>query len=321
MNKQRIRSNIILLVAAAIWGFAFVAQRVGVKYIGSFSFNGIRFALGGFSLLPLIFYLDKKSVTENKEINNENSGTQNKDINIEKSEVANKVHAKTKCLLAGLVAGTILFGGATLQQLGMSYEDTTAGKAAFITGLYIVLVPMFQVFMKRKLGMNAWLGSVVAMVGLYLLCVTEKFTMSFGDLLVLAGTIFWTLHILVIDYYAKKVDVLKLALYQFIACSFLSLTSAAIFETITWNGLTQAIIPILYGGLCSVGIAYTLQIVGQRHAEPTHAAIILSMETVFAAIGGYLLLGETLALKAMVGCILMLAGILVSQLGVVGGNK
>lgn len=289
MKKQELKSNMLLLLTALIWGTAFVAQRVGAQYIGAFTFNGVRFALGGVSLIPLMLYLNN---TENRT---------NKSANISSSAV-----------LPGIITGCILFLGASLQQIGLAY--TTAGKAAFITGLYIAIVPILGIFLKHKIHANTWFGVILAVVGLYFLSVTESFTIEKGDLLEVIGAFFWALHILVIDYFTKKVDALKLSFVQTLTCSALSMVVALIFEKITFSGLVQAIIPILYGGICSVGIAYTLQIVSQKHAKPSHAAIILSMEAVFASIGGTIILGENLGLRGYLGCALMLAGMLLSQL-------
>ncbi|NPV91659.1 MAG: DMT family transporter [Firmicutes bacterium] len=288
------RSNLLLLLAAAIWGFAFVAQRVGMDHVGPFTFNGVRFALGGLSLLPLMFFFRNNSPSTGD--------------------------ARPKSgWRVGAVAGTILFIAASLQQAGMVY--TTAGKAAFITCLYIVLVPIFGILLRHRPSLSTWMGSAVTVVGLYLLSIKEGFTISHGDLLELLGAFFWTAHILLIDRYSRAVDTLKLAFFQFITCSLLSLGAAFWFETVSLNGILAALVPILYGGLCSVGIAYTLQIVGQKNASPAHAAIILSMETVFGALGGYLILSETLGSREIVGCALMLTGMLLSQLYIIKPKK
>ncbi|WP_094604053.1 hypothetical protein SPSIL_044840 [Sporomusa silvacetica DSM 10669] len=281
------KSNLLLLLAAAIWGFAFVAQRVGMEHVGPFTFNGVRFVLGSLSLLPLIFYFQNKP------------------------QSSPKVNAMG-ALLPGFLAGLILFTAASLQQIGLIY--TTAGKAAFVTCLYIVLVPILGIFLQQHVSKATWLSAVLAVVGLYLLCVKESFFISYGDLLQLIGALFWSVHILLIDHFADRVDVLKLSFFQFVTCGLLSMGTALGLETITLAGLSGALIPILYGGFCSVGIAYTLQVVGQKHSPPAQAAIILSMETVFATIGGFLLLDEWLGFQELVGCALMLAGMLLTQL-------
>ncbi|MBP8036013.1 MAG: DMT family transporter [Negativicutes bacterium] len=281
------RANVLLLTTAAIWGLAFVAQRVGMDFIGPFTFNGIRFALGSFSLLPLIWFFHRypQGATSQK---NTLSATR-----------------------MGLLAGLVLFIAASLQQIGIVY--TTAGKAAFITCLYIVLVPLAGLWLRHRISFHTWAGCLLALVGLYFLCVKEDFSIAFGDMLELAGALFWTAHILLIDHISRKVDSLKLAAIQFATCAALSLAVALAIETFSLESILQAGVPILYGGIGSVGIAYTLQIIGQKNASPAHAALILSMETVFAAIGGFLLLGEILGARELTGAGLMLAGMLLSQ--------
>jgi drug/metabolite transporter (DMT)-like permease len=259
-----------------------------MQYVGAFTFNGVRFALGSISLIPLIIYFKNKKTAEQPEET-----------------------ASASALIPGIIAGSVLFFGASLQQAGLAY--TTAGKAAFITGLYIVLVPLLGIFLKQRVGLNTWLGVVLAVSGLYFLSVNEDFTIAFGDLLEIIGAFFWAVHILVIDYFTKKVDALRLSCAQFAMCSALSIITALIFEDISVSGLSQAAIPILYGGLLSVGVAYTLQVVAQKHAKPSHAAIILSMEAVFAALGGALLLKENMGVRGYLGCALMFAGMLLTQ--------
>jgi drug/metabolite transporter (DMT)-like permease len=292
MSNKSLRSNMLLLLTAAIWGFAFVAQRVGSQYVGAFTFNGIRFALGAMSLIPLIIYFDKRE-------------------KVEKVENTHETNIK-KIIVPGIIVGMVLYAGATLQQIGLIY--TTAGKASFLTGLYMVLVPLIGIFLKQKVEKNSWVGVGFAVVGLYLLSVNENFTMSFGDLLEVIGAVFWAVHILTIDYFTKKVDALKLSCVQFFTCAGLSLVTALIFEQITVSGIQSALIPLLYGGLLSVGVAFTLQVVAQKNAKPSHAAIILSMESVFGAIGGALMLGESMSTRGYLGCALILGGILVTQI-------
>lgn len=291
MVTKEIKSVFILLLTAAIWGFAFVAQRVGMGFLGAFTFNGIRFALGSISLLPVIYFFDKKFKSENS---------------------AERVDADIKTTIkSGVIAGCILYIAASLQQVGLIY--TTAAKAGFITSLYIVLVPILGIFLKQKTHSTTWLGAITAAVGLYFLSINEGFTIEFGDLLQVIGALFWAVHIQVIDKFVKNVDAIKLSSTQFATCSVLSLITAFIFEDISMSGVIDAIVPLLYGGVMSAGVAYTLQAVGQRYAKPSHAAIALSMEAVFAAIGGILILNETMSLRGYLGCALMLAGMLISQ--------
>ena len=290
MSKE-IKSVFILLLTAAIWGFAFVAQRIGMDFLGAFTFNGIRFAMGSISLLPVIYFFNKKSKVENS---------------------AERVDADIKTTVkSGMIAGIVLYIAASLQQVGLIY--TTAAKAGFITSLYIVLVPILGIFLKQKTRSTTWIGAVTAAVGLYFLSINENLTIEFGDLLQIIGAFFWAAHIQLIDKFVKNVDAIKLSSVQFATCSVLSLITAFIFEEVNMSGIIDAIVPLLYGGIMSAGVAYTLQAVGQRNAKPSHAAIALSMEAVFAAIGGILLLKETLPLRGYFGCALMLAGMLISQ--------
>jgi drug/metabolite transporter (DMT)-like permease len=299
MNKKALKANVLLLLTSMIWGFAFIAQRVGIKYVGSLTFNGIRFALGSISLIPLVLFSEYKA---------KNGGS----INF-KSEDSKPFEV----IKAGTIIGLMLFAGVTLQQLGL--KETTAGKAAFITGFYLILVPLFGIFFKQKINASTWIAGVVSLAGLYLISINEDFSIARGDLLVFLGSFFWAGHILFIDRFNRKYEPLKLSLVQYIFCSLLSLILALVFEDITIDGIVQAAVPILYGGIASVGIAYTLQIYGQKYARPSHAAILLSLESVFAAIGEFLILGETMSLRAYTGCLLMFAGVISSQLGSING--
>ncbi len=287
MKQGTLKADILLLLTAAIWGFAFVAQRVGMDYVGPFTFNAARFALGSLSLIPLILLLGDSASPP--------PGVERKSV-----------------LKGGLLAGTALFAGASLQQAGM--VTTTAGNAGFITGLYVVIVPLLGLFWRQRPLIGTWLGAILAVIGLYFLCVTDNFTIAFGDLLVLAGAFFWAGHVLLIGWLAPRTDMFKLAATQFAVCALFSLLVALSIETISFAGLLGAGIPLLYGGLCSVGIAYTLQVIAQREAHPAHSAIIMSLEGLFAAIGGWLLLGEELSVRGLLGCVLILGGMLLSEM-------
>jgi len=288
MNLRMIKSNLFLLTAAAIWGFAFVAQKIGAEYVGSFTFNGVRFALGSLSLIPIILFFRKKSKI---------------DVHV--------IHNSRRTISIGVLIGCVSFIAVSLQQIGL--VETSAGKAAFINGLYIVIVPILGIFLKHRTNSGTWIGVILAVIGLYPLCVTDNFTIMKGDLYELIAAIFWAIQILLVGYFANKIDILKLSFYQFVTCSVLSLVTALIFETITLKGLLQATAPLLYGGILSVGGAYTLQAVGQKYALPAHAAIILSLEAFFASIGGLIILHENLGLKGYLGCLVMLLGVLISQ--------
>jgi drug/metabolite transporter (DMT)-like permease len=290
-DKRALRADTLLLVTAAIWGFAFVAQRVGMAHVGPFTFNGVRFGLGSLSLLPLLMFTSRRASPARRLLAPASPGA---------------------LVWGGGLAGLCLFCGASLQQVGLVY--TTAGNAGFITGLYVVIVPLLGLLVGQRTNLGTWLGAGLAAVGLYFLSITADFRISRGDFLELLGAFFWAAHVLIIGWLSPRLNALKLAITQFAACSLLSLLTAAAIETITLEGLRQALLPILYGGLCSVGIAYTLQVVAQKDAQPAHAAILLSLEAVFAALGGWLLLDETLAGRSLFGCGLMLAGMLLTQL-------
>jgi len=301
LAARTVKYDALLLLTAAIWGFAFVAQRAGMEHVGPFIFNGIRFALGALVLLPVIALRHRRS----SPTATSTSGAP--------GVAAPTPRGHAWPARAGLIAGLILFAGATLQQSGLVF--TTAGKAGFITGLYVVIVPVLGLFWRQRASLQGWIGAVIAVAGLYLLSVGARFTIDPGDALVLAGAFAWAAHVLVIAHFIAGVDSLQLAALQFGVCSILSLAASAFFEQTSLPGLRAAAVPLLYSGFLSVGIAYTLQVVAQRHARPTHAAIILSLEAVFGAIGGTWLLGESLSLRELTGCALMLAAVVVSQLG------
>lgn len=292
MHTQTLKADLLLLTTAVLWGVAFVAQRKGMEAIGPMAFNGIRFALGSLSLVPLIAFLDRR-----------------------KNGAPLLPGTDTRWRAAwrsGLPVGVVLFGGASLQQIGIVH--TTAGKAGFITGLYVVMVPLFGLIWKQRPSLGTWAGAVLAAVGLYFLSITKELTMDRGDALVLAGAFFWTAHVLLLGWLSPLRDPVKLACCQFAVCSALSLISAVLFERTSLEAVWNAAAPILYGGFVSVGIAYTLQVVAQKDAHPAHASILLSMESPVAALAGWVILSEGLTLRALFGCALMLAGMILSQL-------
>jgi len=287
LGKGLYRSDSLLMLTAIIWGSAFVAQRVGMSYVGPLTFNGVRFALGAVVLLPLVRWRGPCPKIEDS---------------------PQRTSLAWPALWGGGFAGLMLFSGATLQQVGLVY--TTAGKAGFITGLYVIIVPLMGLFLGHWPGWGGWVGACLATIGLYLLSVTEAWTFAPGDFWELFGAFFWAAHVLALSWLSPRMDRIKLACTQYLVCSILSLLGACFTETITLDGIMGAIIPILYGGVLSVGIAYTLQVVAQRHAPPIHAAIILSLEAVFAALAGWLVLGEILSPRGLVGCMFMFAGML-----------
>ncbi len=290
MRVRTLRSDLLLLAAAMIWGFAFVAQRLGMDHVGPFTFNAARFLLGTLSLLPLLYYFELRA-----------------------GKPVSSHPADARVLLrGGLLAGVLLFCGASLQQVGLVY--TTAGKAGFITGLYIIIVPILGLLWRYHTGVNTWVGAAFAIVGLYFLSVTEDFFLAYGDLLELIGAFFWAGHVLAIGWLAPRIPAIRFAITQFAVCTLLSLVTALLFERIEMASLAAVALPLGYAGVLSVGVAYTLQVVAQRDAPAAHAAIILSLEAVFAALGGWLLLQEILSWRAITGCGLMLLGMLISQL-------
>lgn len=285
----RLRANLLLLLTAVIWGFAFVAQRSGMEHVGPFTFNAIRFLIGALALIPLMTSLDRRR------------------------EARVVVPLRDRSLLiGGLLAGFVIFAAATLQQVGIVY--TTAGKAGFITSLYVVLVPVLGLALGHRPPAAVWVGATLAAIGLYFLTIQEGLTIAWGDLLVLIGAFLWAGHVLLIGHLSPGTDPVKLAFLQFMACAALSAVAAALSETVTADAVRAALVPILYAGIMSVGVGYTLQVVAQGYTRPADTAIILSLEAVFAVVGGWILLGEELSLRALFGCGLMLAGILISQI-------
>ena len=287
--KDKIKSTSLLFLTAIIWGFAFVAQRVGADYVGAFTFNGVRFLLGAVSLIPVILIFEKEKFDKNKFKNT---------------------------VITGILAGVILFIASSLQQFGIVFTGS-AGKAGFLTGLYIVLVPLIRFVMGNKTSILTFFGAVFAVIGLFFLCMTgNKITLGIGDVVLIIGAFFWAAHILVIDKFVNIVSALKFSMVQFLTCGILGIIFALFTETIEVSAIKQAGIPILYGGLMSVGVAYTCQILGQKKADPTFASIIFSTESVFSAIGGTLILHEMMSGRGYLGCVLIFIGIILSQITV-----
>ncbi|MEC9134361.1 MAG: DMT family transporter [Pseudomonadota bacterium] len=278
-------ANTLLLITAAIWGLGFVAQVLGMNYLEPFAFIGIRFLLGAASLLPLVVFFHHRKWLP--------------------------VSPAHTVVTGSLVLGVILFAAGSLQQVGIVYSN--ASNAGFITGLYMVIVPIIGLALKYRTGLNTWLGCVLAVVGLFLLSVKADFTMGYGDTLLLVGAVGWALHILAIDHYAPRAAPLLLSLGQFIVCGCLAMVVSVFIETTSWEQVRAATYVLIYAGVITVGVAYTLQVIAQERADPTHAANILSLEAVFGALGGYLFLQEQLSGRELIGCVLMLMGMLVSQ--------
>lgn len=292
--KSKVKPTILLFLTAMIWGFAFVAQRVGAEYVGAFTFNGIRFMLGTCSLIPVIIIFEREKLNKEKFIST---------------------------LVPSILAGTVLFIASTLQQYGVEITQS-AGKAGFLTGLYTVLVPLIRFVMGKKTSLLTFIGALFAVAGLFFLCMTgDEFTFGIGDLVLIIGAFFWAGHILVVDKFVEKVSPLKFSMMQFLVCGILSLIFAFILEDVNFASVKSAGIPILYGGIMSVGVAYTCQILGQKESDPTFASIVFSTESVFSAIGGALLLNEIMSGRGYFGCVLIFIGIVLSQLNIVDIKK
>lgn len=291
MNKN-FRGALILLAAAIIWGFAFVAQSEGMDKIGALTFQASRMLLASLVLLPTAFVMQK--AREN--------ATGKKEKFLDK-----------KTVFVGVACGFFLFGASALQQVGIAY--TSVGHAGFLTALYILIVPVLGIFMGKKPSVRIWLCILLALIGLYLLCLTgEGFSMSFGDVLVTLCAFVFALHIITIDKLAGALDGVKVSFVQMTFAGLVSLVLALVFEQPNLGDIVASWLPIGYAGVLSCGVAYTLQIVGQKYAEPTVASIVMSLESVFAVLGGALLLSEIPTLFELTGCALMFAATVISQL-------
>ncbi len=289
---KQLRANLLLLLTAMIWGAAFVAQSVSMDYVGPFTFLCTRSILGGVVLLPVIAVMGKRKQ--------------------EKS--AEKSEGRRILFLGGICCGIMLFIGSALQQVGIQY--TTAGKAGFITAMYMVLVPICGLFFGKRPGGKTWAAVVVALVGMYLLCLYGSGiqNLSKGDLLEMLCALGFTAHILVIDHFSPKVDGVKMSCIQFFVCGILAGIFMLILETPSWENIRAAAMPILYAGILSSGVGYTLQIVAQKDTQPTVASLLMSLESVFSLIFGWILLKEAMSGVELLGCVLMFAAIIWVQL-------
>lgn len=286
---MELKNALLLAFTAFIWGTAFVAQSVGMEYIGPFTFNGVRSIIGAFTLLPCILF-QKKSCRKIIE-----EGSSRKDL-----------------VVGGLLCGALLFVASSLQQIGIKY--TSAGKAGFITSCYIVIVPLIGIFMKKTSGWKIWAAVVLALAGLYCLCITDGFSVGKGDVLILLCAIGFSAHIMVIDYFSPRVNGIALSCIQFLVCAVVSLPFMFSLEHPEMAAILSAWLPILYAGVLSCGVAYTLQIIGQRNVNPTIASLILSLESCFSVLAGWVILHESLSIKESAGCVLMFAAIILAQL-------
>ena len=279
-KNNRLRADMLLLLVAVIWGSAFSAQRVAAENFGFFLFNGLRFLLGALTVLVFLRGRDLKFTSEE--------------------------------LMGGSLAGIVLISAATLQHAGLRF--TTAGKAGFITGLYVVLVPLFlTVFWHKIPTPNAWFASLLAVAGMFLLSMDGSSRMGLGDGLELAGAVMWAFHVIIIGFLAKKTNGLRLAFVQYVVCGFLGTVTGLLLEFNTLSGLPEVWWAVMYTGVVSVGLGYTLQVIGQQYAPETDSAIILSLESVFAALFGWIFLKELLSTQQIFGCLLLLSAMLLAQ--------
>lgn len=290
--SKKMKSNILLLITAMIWGSAFVAQKSGMDYVGGLTFGGIRTFIGGMVLIPVILITNRgKEPLFSRERREENKAL----------------------LIGGICCGTALFVASTLQQFGVAF--TTAGKAGFITTLYVAFVPIISVLLRKKVRNIMWLCVLLGCVGMYLLSVTPgEFSISFGDTLVLCCALGFAIHIMVISHFSPKMDGVKLSCIQFLFAGLLGIIGMFIFEEPNIQNILDCTIPLLYAGVLSCGIGYTLQIVAQKHAEPTVASLIMSLESVFAVVFGGILLHESLNIREIIGCIIIFAAVIISNI-------
>ncbi|MEE0954610.1 MAG: DMT family transporter [Eubacterium sp.] len=300
MKRKNYKSPILLFSAALIWGTAFVAQSQSTGRIGPYFFNACRFFLGMLVLIPVILLVDRMR----KKLLPDSS-----DLPSAKSEY--KAAERKNLLIGGLVCGVLMFISSAFQQVGLQY--TTAGKSGFITALYIVLVAIFGLFFGRKPSKSIILAIFLAVIGLYLLCIKEGFSINKGDIITLGCSVGFSFHILAVDYFSPKVDGIKLSCIQFAVAGLISLIPAFLFETPAVSQIWNAGFQIFYLGVFSSGVAYTFQIVGQKGMNPTIASLILSLESVISALSGWIILGDALSLKEIAGCLLMFSAIIIAQ--------
>jgi len=301
MKLKRIGSTFILGLTALIWGVAFVAQSVGMEYVGPFTFNAVRSALGGAVLIPCILILDKISGRSPSIW-----GTRDK-------------KARKTLLAGGVLCGMALAVATALQQIGIAH--TSVGKAGFITALYIIIVPLFGLFSRKRISPLVWTSVVVAVIGMYFLCINENLTVNFGDLLIFLSAIVFSLHILVIDHFAAKVDGVRMSSIQFLVSAAVNAVPMLIFESPDIKILASAWLPIVYTGVLSSAVGYTLQIVGQKNTHPVVASLVLSLESVFAALAGWLILRQELSARELIGSLLVFTAIILSQLRKPGSEE
>ena len=300
MKLKTARNSLLLALTALIWGASFVAQSAGMEYVGPFTFNAIRTLIGGLVLLPCIFFLDRLKSKEGGE-----------------QEV--QLGKKKSVWVGGILCGIVLFAASSLQQIGIMY--TTTGKSGFITALYIIIVPITGLFFKKKVPFTVWIAAALAILGLYMLCISEGIGIGKGELLTLGCAVLFSVHILVIDAYSPYVDGVRMSCIQFFVAGLIAIPFTLLDKYIDAKYASQSMenilacwLPILYSGVMSCGVAYTLQIIGQKNVPPALASLILSLESVFAALAGWVLLGQKLSAKELVGCAIVFVAIILAQI-------
>lgn len=298
MRRLQIRNSLILFLTAVIWGVAFVAQSVGMDYVGPFTFICVRSLMGGLVLIPCIAFLNRRKGKE------EQAGISGAENEPEKQ--------RRKLLLGGVCCGLALCFASCFQQFGILY--TSVGKAGFITAFYIIIVPLLGLFFGKKCGPFVWIGVALALAGLYFLCIGESLRIGRGDLLVFICACLFSVHILVIDYFTAFVDGVKMSCIQFFVCGIVAGACMLLFEEPSFSQLLAAWKPVLYAGVLSSGAGYTLQIVGQKGMNPTVASLILSLESVVSVLAGLLILGQRLKGREVLGCVLMFGAIVLAQI-------
>ena len=325
-KNHNIRGPIYLFLTAFIWGTAFVAQSVGTEYVGPFTFNMSRSVLAGLFLLPVIAVMQRLSQDKDAGSQSKRGGlssdaaapvTSSDEASAFAENEAGLGQQKTSSdkktlVVGGVLCGVALFVASNLQQIGIGY--TTVGKAGFITAMYIILVPIFSVFLHKKAGIKLWISVVIAVAGLYLLCMNGSFSIAKGDLIVFLCAIAFSFHILIISHFSPKVDGVKMSCIQFWVTAILSAVFMLIFEHPDFSAVLEAWLPIVYAGVLSSGVAYTLQIVGQKDMNPTVASLIMSLESVISVIAGWIILHQTMGAREVAGCVLMFIAIILAQL-------
>lgn len=315
--KHKSTNNIFLALTALIWGSAFVAQSVGMDYLGPFTFNSIRSAMGGLVLLPVLFILKGRGRKSRQP--ESAAGEPSADVSSmggpsagDSSMGESSVGDRKTLVTGGILCGIALAVASSLQQIGIVY--TSAGKAGFITALYILIVPIIRLFLGRRAGRKVWMGVALAVAGMYFLCITDGFSISKGDFLVFMCAVIFSVHILVIDHFAPKVDGVALSCIQFFVCGILCTVPTLALERPQVDEILAAWMPLAYAGVLSCGVAYTLQVIAQKNTDPTVASLLLSLESVFSVLTGWVILGERLSGRELFGCALVFAAVLLAQL-------